>query len=322
MGNRATIAPMHHRLKSSPQTVHWGWFDAALPAVLDIDSGDRVTIESLSGGPANLPGEGYDVPAELLEVHAKCQRRVPGHILTGPIAVRGASPGDALEVRILDVDLRQDWGYTAVRPLAGALPDHVDGFDQVISRLDRESRTALLPWGLRVPLCPFFGVMGVAPPPHWGAISSIQPRAHGGNLDNTLLGPGATLYLPVFVAGAHFSAGDGHAAQGDGEVGLTAIETALTGTFEFHVRRDLRLDHPEAQTPTHLVTMGMDPILDLAARDAVRRMLERVVRETGLTRNRALMLMSMVADVRVTQLVNEHKGVHVMMPKTALGRPS
>lgn len=312
---------MDHHLLASPDTVHWGWFDAALPHRLTIDSGDRVTIESLSGGPANLPGEGFDVPPELLRVHATSQRRLPGHILTGPVGVRGAQPGDALEIRIIDVRLRQDWGYTFVRPLAGALPDEVDAFEQIITRLDRDRNMGRLPWGLEIPLRPFFGVMGVAPPPAWGAISTIQPRAHGGNLDNTQLVPGATLYLPVFNEGAGFSVGDGHAVQGDGEVCTTAIETALTGTFEIHVRKDLHLDYPAAETPHHLISMGMDPDLDTAAKDALRRMIDRVVLETGLSRQRAFMLMSLLADVRVTQLVNEHKGIHVMMPRTALRKP-
>jgi acetamidase/formamidase len=309
---------MHHHLHSSPETVHWGWFDAALPHVLTVASGDRVTVESLSGGPANLPGEGFEVPPELLQVHAKSQRRVPGHILTGPIGVQGAQPGDVLEVRIIDVQLRQDWGYTFVRPLAGALPEEVQAFEQIISRLDREKKTGLLPWGLELPLRPFFGVMGVAPPPAWGAISSIQPRAHGGNLDIKELLPGATLYLPVHSEGAGFSVGDGHAVQGDGEICVTAIETALTGTFELHVRKDLRLDWPAAETPSHLITTGMDPSLDAAAKAALRRMVDRVVQETGLSRARAMMLMSLAADVRVSQLVNEHKGIHVMMPKSVL----
>jgi acetamidase/formamidase len=309
---------MHHHLNSSPETVHWGWFDAALPHVLTIASGDRVTIDSLSGGPANLPGDGFDVPPELLAVHAKSQRRLPGHILTGPIAVQGAQPGDVLEVRIIDVQLRQDWGYTFVRPLAGALPNEVDAFEQIISRLDRDKNVGLLPWGLEIPLRPFFGVMGVAPPRSWGSISSIQPRAHGGNLDIKELVPGATLYLPVWSEGAGFSVGDGHAVQGDGEICTTAIETALTGTFEIHLRKDLRMDYPAAETPSHLITMGMDPDLDTAARDALRRMIDRVTQETGLSRTRAMMLMSLVADVRVSQLVNEHKGIHVMIPKTAL----
>ena len=312
---------MHHHLSSSPDTIHWGWFDAALPHKLTIDSGDRVTIESLSGGPANLPGDGFQVPPELLTVHAISQRRLPGHILTGPVAVRGAEPGDVLEVRIIDVQLRQDWGYTFVRPLAGALPGEIEAFEQITTRLDPVRKVGLLPWGLEIPLRPFFGVMGVAPPRAWGAISSIQPRAHGGNLDNKELIPGSTLYLPVFNEGAGFSVGDGHAVQGDGEVCTTAIETALTGTFDIHLHKDMRLDYPAAETPSCLITMGMDPDLDTAARDALRRMVDRVVHETGLSRPRALMLMSLVADVRVTQLVNEHKGIHVMLPKTALQKP-
>ena len=309
---------MHHRLASSPDTVHWGWFDAALPHVLTIESGDRVTIEGLSGGPANLPGEGFHVPPELLQVHAKSQRRLPGHILTGPVGVRGAQPGDVLEIRILEVELRQDWGYTFVRPLAGALPEDIEAFEQIHTRLDRDAKTGTLPWGLQIPLRPFFGVMGVAPPRPWGAISSIEPRAHGGNIDNKNLVPGSTLYLPVFTEGAGFSVGDGHAVQGDGEVCVTAIETALAGTFEIHVRKDLAFDFPAAETPSHLIAMGMDPDLDTAAKEALRRMVHRVVEETGLSRNRAFMLMSLVADVHVTQLVNGHKGIHVMMPKTAL----
>jgi acetamidase/formamidase len=160
----------------------------------------------------------------------------------------------------------------------------------------------------------------VAPPPAWGSISTIQPRAHGGNLDNKELIPGATLYLPVFNNGAGFSVGDGHAVQGDGEVCTTAIETALIGTFEIHLRKDLRLDYPAAETPSHVITMGMDPDLDTAAKDALRRMIDRVMQETGLSRERAFMLMSLQADVRVTQLVNDHKGIHVMMPRTALRR--
>ncbi|MEJ5991644.1 acetamidase/formamidase family protein [Ramlibacter sp. PS3R-8] len=309
---------MHHHLPSSPETVHWGWFDAALPHLLTVDSGDRITIDTVSGGPANLPGEGFHVPPELLQVHAKSQRRLPGHILTGPVAIRGAEPGDVLEVRIVDVQLRQDWGYTFVRPLAGAFPTEITAFEQIITRLDRERSVGLLPWGLEIPLRPFFGVMGVAPPPAWGSISTIQPRAHGGNLDNKELVPGATLYLPVFNQGAGFSVGDGHAVQGDGEVCTTAIETALSGTFEIHLRKDLRMDYPRAETPSHEITMGMDPDLDTAAKDALRRMIDRVVHATGLSRERAFMLMSLQADVRVTQLVNDHKGIHVMMPKTAL----
>ena len=308
----------HHQLAADTGTVHWGWFDATLEPVLTIESGDRVTVKTVSGGVANLPGDGYHVPPELHRIHAKVERRMPGHILTGPIAVRGAKPGDVLEVRILDIQLRQDWGYTYVRPLAGALPNDFPAFEQMIVRLDKERNVGRLPWGTELPLRPFFGVMGVAPPPAWGMISTIQPRAHGGNLDNKELIPGATLYLPVHVEGGRLSVGDGHGVQGDGEVCTTAIETALEGTLEIILRTDLDLKYPHAETPTHIVTMGMDPDLDDAAQAALRRMIDYVTARSTLSRQQAFMLMSLAADVRVTQLVNEHKGIHVMLPKSAL----
>ena len=308
----------HYHLPCSPETVHWGWFDAALMPVLTIDSGDHVTVDTVSGGPASLPGEGYYIPPELHQIHAKSPRRLPGHILTGPIAVRNAMPGDVLEIRILDVQLRQDWGYTFIRPLAGALPNDFATGEQMIVALDRERGVARLPWGTELGLRPFFGVMGVAPPPAWGGISSIQPRAHGGNLDNKELIPGATLFLPVFNEGACLSLGDGHGLQGDGEVCTTAIETALQGTIQVILRKDLALTYPRAETPSHRITMGMDPDLDDAASEALRRMIEWITSTTALTRHQAFMLMSLTADVRVTQLVNEHKGIHVMLPKAAL----
>jgi len=311
----------HHHLASSPDTVHWGWFDATLKPVITIASGDRITVETVSGGPANLPGEGFHVPPELLAIHERSPRRLPGHILTGPIAIEGARPGDVLEIRILDVRLRQDWGYQFVRPLAGALPDEFSEFRQIIVALDRERMVGRMPWGTELALRPFFGVMGVAPPPAWGSLSSIQPRAHGGNLDNKELVPGSALYLPVHADGGLLSFGDGHGLQGDGEVCVTAIETALEGRFEIVLRKDLALSYPRAETPTHRITMGMDPDLDAAARDALRRMLDWTVEATGLPRHHAFMLMSLAADVRVTQLVNEHKGIHVMLPKSALAVP-
>jgi acetamidase/formamidase len=311
----------HHHLPAGVETVHWGWFEAGLAPVLTIDSGDRVSVESLSGGPMNLPPAGFTVPPELLRIHRESQRKAPGHILTGPIAVRGAAPGDVLEVRILEMKPRADWGYTVVRPLAGALPDDFEHGEQIWSAIDIERRSARLPWGTELALKPFFGVIGVAPPPGWGVISSIQPRAHGGNLDNKELVPGATLYLPVHAEGGLLSLGDGHAVQGDGEVCVTAIETALEGTIELVLRKDLQLDFPRAETPTHLVSMATDPDLDDAASQALRRMLAWLTQLTTLTRHQAFMLMSLAADVRVTQLVNEHKGIHVMMPK-ALALPA
>lgn len=310
------------RLTASPETIHWGYFEARTPPVLTVANGRRVTIETVSGGPEVLPPAGYHVPPELLAIHAAHPGLPFGpHILTGPVAIEGAEPGDVLEVRIQNVSLRQDWGFNLNRPLSGTLPeDFPDAYLMHIG-LDEQRMVGTLPWGLEIPLSPFFGVMGVAPPPGWGRCTSIIPRAFGGNLDNKELGIGATLYLPVFVPGAMFSCGDGHGVQGDGEVNVTAIETALAGTFEFHVRKDLRLTYPRAETPTHVVTMGMDPDLDVCVRMALRDMIAVVVERTGITREQAYTLCSLAADLRVTQTVNQHKGIHCMLAKEYLRGP-
>jgi acetamidase/formamidase len=158
----------------------------------------------------------------------------------------------------------------------------------------------------------------VAPPAAWGRISSIVPRQHGGNMDIKDLVTGATLYLPVFNAGAQFSAGDGHAAQGDGEVSVTAIETALSGTFELILHKDMELDAPRAETPTHYITMAFDPDLDEAAKQALRYMLALIQEKTNLSKEDAYTLCSIAADLHVSQVVNQHKGVHMMLARSAL----
>jgi acetamidase/formamidase len=308
-----------HHLHASVETCHWGQFDASLPPVLRVASGDTVVIDAVSGGPDALPPAGFHVPPELLDIHARSARSLPGHILTGPVAVEGAAPGDTLEVRIVKVQLRQDWGYNVIRPLAGTLPGDFDGTHRLVNiPLDAATMTGRMPWGLDLPLHPFFGILGVAPPPHWGRISSIVPRAHGGNLDNKELGPGSSLFLPVHVPGALFSCGDGHAAQGDGEVCTTAIETALQGTFELVLHKGRALTYPRAETPTHLVTMGMDPDLDQCLAMALRDMIAWIVERRGLSREDAYMLCSLAVDFRVTQTVNVSRGVHAMLRKALL----
>jgi acetamidase/formamidase len=307
-------------LKSSVKTCHWGFFDAAHPACTTIDSGDEIIIETVSGGPDVLPGAGYFVPSELLDIHAAGLLGRPGHILTGPVAVNGAHPGDVLQVDILDVALRQDWGYNVIRPLAGTLPYDFDKARCVTLPLDQASGLARLPWGDTLPLAPFFGVMGVAPPPGWGRISTIEPRAHGGNIDNKELVAGTTLYLPVHAEGALFSCGDGHGAQGDGEVCVTAIETALTGRFRLTVRQDMTLAIPQAETPTHVITMGLDPDLDRCVEYALRDMIALIMARKQLSKADAYMLCSLAADLRITQTVNGHKGVHMMLAKSVLNQ--
>jgi acetamidase/formamidase len=314
----------HHHLKASVETCRWGLFDAAHAPVLQVESGDRVTIDTVSGGPDVLPPAGFHVPPELLDIHQRLERHLPGHIITGPVYVNGAEPGDTLEVRVLDVRLRQDWGYNFIRPLAGTLPDEFDARQLMNIPLDAQRQVGRLPWGLDLPLHPFFGVLGVAPPAHWGRISTIVPRAHGGNLDNKELRPGASLYLPVHVPGALFSCGDGHAAQGDGEVCTTAIETALQGEFELVLHKQTGLAYPRAQTPTHWITMGMDPDLDQCLAMALRDMIRLLVELDGLSREQAYALCSLAVDFRITQSVNVHRGVHGMLAKSLLraGRTS
>lgn len=305
-------------LNASPDACHWGYFDAAEPPVIEVESGAEITINTVTGPPQVLPGPDFHVPPELLEIHAAGGPVLPGHILTGPVAVQGAQPGDVLQIDILDVVPRQDWGYNVIRPLSGTLPQDFDDTHLTILPLDDAKGVARMPWGLELPLKPFFGVMGVAPPNGWGRISTIEPRAHGGNLDNKELVAGTTLYLPVHAEGALFSCGDGHGAQGDGEVCVTAIETALQGRFRLTVRRDLDITYPEAETPDHVVTMGMHADLDQAVKMALRRMITVVVERIGISRPEAYMLCSLAGDLRITQTVNREKGVHMMMAKDNL----
>ena len=313
--------PIPH-LQPGPDTVHWGYFDAQLRPHLTIESGERVTISSVSGGPEMMPAAPLVVPSALRAIHAKVTPKLGPHMLTGPVAVRGAKPGQVLQVDIEAIDPAYDWGYTAVRPLAGALPDDFAERRTYHPVLDRAKKCWRLPWGHEVPLAPFFGVMGTAPPPAWGAVSTAPPRRNGGNLDNKELVAGTTLYLPIFVEGAHFSAGDGHGVQGDGEVSVNAVETGLTGTFRLTVRDDLKLEWPLAETPTHMITMAFDPDLDDCVVIALRLMLDLICARAGLDRYQAYALASLAADLRVTQVVNGNKGIHVMLDKRYLTRLS
>jgi acetamidase/formamidase len=311
-----------HLLRSSPETVHWGYFDADLPSVLTIESGDRVTIECVSGNPDWLPppSAGFAVPPELLEIHRQVKQGSGNHILTGPIYVRPAAVGDVLEVRILDISLRQNWGYNLFRAYGGTLPEEFPYYRITHVALDQNRGVAVLPSGLEVPLRPFFGQLAVAPRKAFGRQNSKEPREFGGNLDCKELTVGSTIYLPVWNDGALFSTGDGHAVQGDGEVNGTALETALVGTFEFHVRKDLGWKLPRAETPTHLITFGLNADLDDAARQALWEMIGWLSTLTGISKDEAYSLSSLAVDLHVTQTVNNIKGVHAMIDKSILRR--
>ena len=314
--------PKVHRLHAGAETVHWGYFDAKLPPLLTVESGDTVIISTVSGGREVMPPAPLVVPDALAAVQAKLKPKLPGHMCTGPVAIRGAMGGQVLEVRIKAIELSYDWGYNYSGPLTGALPDDFPTRHLMHIPLNRERMTGRMPWGLELPLRPFFGVMAVAPPAAWGSISTLPPRRNGGNLDNRELVAGSTLFLPIHVDGALFSVGDGHGLQGDGEVCVTAIETGLIGTFELIVRDDMRLEWPRAETRSHVITMAFDPDLDQCAVIALRQMVDLVAKAAGIRRQEAYALCSLAADLRVTQLVNGAKGIHVMMDKSCLLRAS
>ena len=310
--------PRHHELQSSPETCHWGFFDAALKPALEVESGDTVTIHCLSGAPEILPKPPLEVLPEHRAVHAKLTPKLGRHILTGPVGVAGAEPGDVLEVRIRAVQPRVNWGWNVQRPLLGSLPEDFPYYRLLHIPIDRNAMTCSPPWGGTLKLAPFFGIMAVAPPPHWGAVSSVEPRCFGGNIDLKELQAGTTLILPVWAKGGLFSTGDGHGLQGDGEVNLTALETCLTGTFEFHLHKRRELAMPRAVTDAHVITMGMDVDLDDAAKQALRDMIRLLGEVAGMKADDAYAFCSLGCDLRVTQLVDGNKGVHAMVERAKI----
>jgi len=313
--------PTTHRLEATPATVAYGWYDAAAQPVLRIKSGDIIDVDTLlTNTPAGLQRAG--VSDDRIQPSLKAiveqvprERRGPGgHILTGPVFVEGAEPGDALEVKILAIDLAIPYGYNGC---AGYLPENcpTPRVPAKIFELDRRAMTAVFAPGIVIPLRPFFGSMGVAPPPETGRVSSNPPGIHGGNLDNKALVAGTTLYLPVHAPGALFEVGDGHAAQGDGEVDQTAIETSLRGRLQLTVRKGMKLAWPRAETPAAYITMGTDEDLAKATKTAIQEMIDFLMAEKKLDRLAAYQLTSIAADVAITQLVDGKVGVHVKIPK-------
>lgn len=308
-------------LPATPATVAWGHYDATEKPVLTIRSGDSVVIHTLlTNSPTGLEKAGVkpgDVEPALRAVFAgvPVSARGPGgHILTGPIAIDGAEIGDTLEVRIRKIDLAIPYAYNAFRYGAGFLTDDFPYARVKIVPLDRKRMVGEFGPGIDVPLHPFFGSMGVAPPASFGRYDSAPPTINGGNMDDKALVAGTTLFLPVHAPGALFQAGDGHAAQGNGEVDITALETSLTGTFEFVLHKKLVTPYPRAETPTAYIAMGFDDDLSNATRKALRNMVDFLVAEKKMTRDDAYMLISVAGDVEITELVDRNKGVHVVVP--------
>jgi acetamidase/formamidase/ketosteroid isomerase-like protein len=321
-------APRTHRLEATPANVAYGYYWSEAKPVLRIASGDIIDVDTLlTNNPAGLQRAG--VPPEKIQDSLKAivaevtgDRRGPGgHILTGPVYVEGAEPGDVLEVKVLSIDLPIDYGYNGC---SGFLPENCDR--SVASRIipiDRKTMTAEYAPGIIIPLRPFFGSMGVAPAPELGRVSSNPPARHAGNLDNRELVAGTTLFIPVFVAGALFEVGDGHAAQGDGEVDQTAIETSLRGRLQLTVRKDMKLSWPRAETATDFISMATDPDLTVATRGAIQEMVDFLAATRALTKHQAYQVVSIAGHVAVTQLVDKpNLGVHVKMPKSIFTAPN
>jgi acetamidase/formamidase len=319
--------PTVHQLPATPTTVAYGHYWSESRPVLRIRSGDMVDVETmLTSTPATLERIGVrpeDIPQNLRDIVAQVTgsaRGPGGHILTGPIYVEGAEPGDVLEVRVQSITLPIGYGYNGCSGFIRDLCQGTGGGTRLIL-LDRERMRAEVAPGIVVPLRPFFGSIGVAPAPELGRVSSNPPSRHAGNLDNKELVAGTTLYVPVFVPGALLQLGDGHAAQGDGEVNQTAIETNLKGRVQVVLRKDMKLDWPRIETPSHWITMGTDTSLVVATRTAIREMVKFLQEKKGITQPQAYGAASMAADLRITQLVDGNVGVHMMIPKSFLEPP-
>ncbi len=309
-----------HELKASTTTVHRSFFDASLTPVLTIESGDKVKLETVSGNPRYFESLGVPkekIPAELYAAFEGVEGISRGdHTLNGPIAVRGAEPGDTLEIRILSVEVRLPIAGQGFRPERGALPDEFNYQKDRVLWIDLEKQSVEYAPNIHVPVKPFWGVIAVAPPASMGRIPSGPPNFFGGNMDNSDLGAGSTVFLPVQIAGGSLSIGDGHAAQGHGEVCLSAIETSLKGEIQVILHKQQHLKWPRAETPTHYMTMGLHTDLDEAARMATSQMLDFLVERKGMKREDAYMLSSAAMDLTVTQVVDGTKGIHALIPKS------
>ncbi len=321
--------PVDATLRSTADTVVWGYIEAEMPPALRIRSGQTVSIDTVShqglvkGDPVAYFGEAgvraEQVLQDAIDIFRRAKRKEGAgvHVLTGPIFVEDAQAGDMLEVRILDIEFRVLYGVNASGRGSGVLPELLDKAAPKIISLDLERSVALFSCDIEIPLSPFMGIMAVAPPPDIGRASTKPPGVWGGNMDLKQLTVGATLYLPVFNDGALFYTGDGHALQGDGEVNGTAIEISLTPTLQFIVHKGAgaRMKWPRAENATHYILMGMDSDLDTALKNAVQETVDFLQDRAGLSAADAYALASLSVDFRVGEAVNNIKMVYGMIPK-------
>ena len=310
-------------LAATPKTVAWGYYWSQATPVLTIKSGDRVNVHTMiTNSPTGLQRAGVDssqVQQSLRDIYAGVTgtaRGPGGHILTGPIYVEGADSGDVLEVRFVSLHAEIGYAYNSFSTRSGFIPEDFTAGKSRIMALDTISNIAHFADGIEIPMRPFFGSVGVAPPAAMGRINSAPPGIHAGNLDNKDLVAGTTLFIPVHTHGALLEIGDGHAGQGNGEVDITAMETSLRGIIQVVVRKDMHLKWPRAETPTHWIVMGIDSNLVTATKNAVREAIDFLVTTKGMTREDAYMLSSVAVDFNITELVDGTVGVHGLIPKS------
>ena len=324
---RGTESGLH--ISAGAETVHWGYLWGAAEPVAVVRPGETITIDTVShegllpdqGEPAAFFTQAGIAPDAVLrqavEIYARVQHSGLGpHIVSGPVWIEGALPGDTLAVHILDVRPLVPYGVNSMRTGKGGLPEEFTLNRSLVIPLDIDRNIARFSPRIEVPMAPFFGIMATGPARSLGRTSSVPPGPYGGNIDLKELTAGSILYLPVHVPGALFMVGDGHAAQGDGEVDLTAIETSMTGRFRFELIRGETLAWPRAETPTHWIAIGLHADLEEAMRMAIRETVGFLVRTQGLTREDAYALASIAVDFEVTQVVDGVKGIHAMIPKS------
>ena len=340
---RAHVEPTAlHTLRATPQNVHWGYFDPAQAPSLTVKSGDLVYAEAITHHAGDAPDLMMDDAVWKIFNEIPEEDRNPGvHIMTGPIFVEGAKPGDMLEVRYHRMTPRNNYGSNLAANWGYLYKDFDEKERVTIYELDPNSNNAralyaydfpgkyLVPGtvtecpvcdrqdalkGVRVPVRPHLGTAGVAPNVH-GRVSTIPPGLHGGNIDNWRIGAGATMYYPVQVDGALFSIGDPHVSQGDGEISGTAIESSLNVTMQIILRKDFFFPSPLLETEDSFVVHGFDPDLNVATRNAALDMLKLLNEHHGLSRNDSYSLMSVAADFGVTQVVDATQGAHVRIPR-------
>ncbi|MGR4866993.1 acetamidase/formamidase family protein [Caulobacter sp. LARHSG274] len=336
-----------HTLRATPQTVHWGYFDPSIAPSLRIKSGDLVSTEAITHHAGDAPALMMDEAVTRIFTEIPEADRNPGvHIMTGPIHIEDAKPGDVLEVRYLRMVPRNNYGSNLAANWGYLYKEFGEKERVTIYELDPNANTAsalyaydfpgkyLVPGtithcpecdrqpalnGVRVAARPHLGTAGVAPAVD-GRTSTIPPGAHGGNIDNWRIGAGATMYYPVQVEGGLFSIGDPHVSQGDGEISGTAIESSLNVLMQIVLRKDFQAPGPLLETPKWWIVHGFHEDLNVAVREASLNMLTLLSDHVGLSRDDAYSLMSVASDFGVTQVVDGKQGCHVRIPRDIFPR--